>query len=88
LTNATAGKPKGKLTWTAAMLDSFQAAKEALAAAVPLHFPDPDAHLSLAVDASGTHMGGRLAATAGQQLAAVVIFFEKTICNGATLFSF
>jgi transposase InsO family protein len=65
LTNATAGKPKGKLVWTQEMLDSFQAAKAALAAAVPLHFPDPAANLSLAVDASGSHVGAVLQQQSG-----------------------
>jgi cleavage and polyadenylation specificity factor subunit 1 len=77
LTNTTAGKPKGKLTWTAAMLDSFQAAKEALAAAVPLHFPDPDAHLSLAVDASGTHVGAALQQQQGNSWQPLSFFSRK-----------
>jgi RNase H-like domain found in reverse transcriptase/Reverse transcriptase (RNA-dependent DNA polymerase)/Integrase zinc binding domain/Integrase core domain len=60
LTNATAGKPKGKLSWTPAMVTAFDEAKAALAAAVPLHFPDPDAELSMAVDASDSHVGAVL----------------------------
>jgi transposase InsO family protein len=59
LTDATAGKPK-QLLWTPAMTTAFQAAKAALAAAVPLHFPDPNAELSLAVDASDSHVGAVL----------------------------
>jgi hypothetical protein len=36
----------------------FRAAKAALAAAVPLAHPAPNAVLSLATDASDTHVGG------------------------------
>jgi transposase InsO family protein len=60
LTNATAGKPKGPLVWTPAMVTAFEAAKHALTAAVPLHFPDPEAELSMAVDASDSHVGAVL----------------------------
>jgi RNase H-like domain found in reverse transcriptase/Integrase zinc binding domain/Integrase core domain len=56
LTDATAGKPKGRLLWTLAMTASFLAAKKALAAAVPLHFLDSEAELSMAVDASDSHV--------------------------------
>jgi transposase InsO family protein len=60
LTDATAGKPKGKLQWSPAMTAAFEAAKQALVAAVPLHFPDPEAELSMAVDASDSHVGAVL----------------------------
>jgi Reverse transcriptase (RNA-dependent DNA polymerase)/RNase H-like domain found in reverse transcriptase len=60
LTNATASKPKGLLVWTPAMITAFEAAEHALTAAVPLHFPDPEAELSMAVDASDSHVGAVL----------------------------
>ncbi len=46
------------LQWTAAAQEAFQNAKRLLAAAVPLQHPAPNAELSLATDASDTHIGG------------------------------
>jgi hypothetical protein len=43
---------------TASAQESFQTAKHLLAAAVPLQHPAPIAELSLATDASDTHIGG------------------------------
>ena len=60
LTSATVGAPKGPLDWSPAMEASFQACKDALLQAVPLHHPAPNAELSLAVDASDTHVGAAL----------------------------
>jgi transposase InsO family protein len=85
LTNATAGKPKN-LSWTAEMLQSFEAAKAALAAAVPLHFPDPAADISLAVDASDSHVGAVL-----QQLTAgawrPLSFFSRKLSAAESRYS-
>jgi hypothetical protein len=61
LTNALKGDSK-TLEWPLAA--AFQAAKGALAAAVPLEHPAPNAVLSLATEASDTHVAGVL-----QQLA-------------------
>jgi hypothetical protein len=44
------------LKWTAAAQDSFQKIKQLLSAAVPLQHPSPQAELSLATDASDTHI--------------------------------
>jgi hypothetical protein len=46
------------LQWTATAQEAFQKAKRLLAAAMPLQHPAPDAELSLATDASDTHIGG------------------------------
>jgi hypothetical protein len=46
------------LQWTATAQEAFQKAKCLLAAAVPLQHPAPNAELSLATDASDTHIGG------------------------------
>ncbi len=46
------------MQWTATAQEAFQKAKRLLAAAVPLQHPAPDAELSLATDASDTHIGG------------------------------
>jgi hypothetical protein len=59
LTDALKGAPK-TLEWPPAPATAFGAAKAALAAAVPLAHPAPNAVLSLATDASDTHVGGVL----------------------------
>jgi hypothetical protein len=46
--------------WTSPMDSSFQTAKSLLASAVPLHHPNPSAILSLATDASDSHVGAVL----------------------------
>ena len=59
LTGALKGNPK-VLEWSAAMQESFTAIKAALVDTVPLAHPLPHAELSLATDASDTHIGGVL----------------------------
>ncbi len=46
------------LEWTVSTQEAFQKAKHLLAAAVPLQHPTPNVELSLATDASDTHIGG------------------------------
>jgi hypothetical protein len=58
LTSATKGQ--GRLTWTPEMTLSFQIAKSSFVFAVPLKHPDPSAPLSLATDASDSHVGAVL----------------------------
>ncbi len=83
LTDALRGAPK-TLEWppTAA----FGAAKAALAAAVPLAHPAPNAVLSLETDASDTHVGGMLQQLNGgswQPLA----FYSKQLSGADTRYS-
>ena len=59
LTEATKGKSK-KLNWTAECQAAFQDAKSALASAVMLHHPDPQAATKLSVDASDSAIGAEL----------------------------
>ncbi len=59
LTDLLKGSPK-VLLWSPAADAAFVAAKAALVAAVPLCHPTPHAVLSLAVDASDSHVGGVL----------------------------
>jgi hypothetical protein len=59
LTDALVGSPK-VLVWTPPMVSAFVASKTALAAAVPLAHPDSKAAVSLATDASATHVGAVL----------------------------
>jgi hypothetical protein len=58
LTDATS--TKGRLSWTPEMTLSFQTAKSSFSSAIPLHFPNPSAPISLATDASNTHVGAVL----------------------------
>jgi RNase H-like domain found in reverse transcriptase len=62
LTDALKGGKKvpTKLEWTADMSTAFQLSKQALADACPLDHPSVTAELSLATDASSTHVGGVL----------------------------
>jgi hypothetical protein len=83
LTDALRGDPK-TLEWppTAA----FQAAKNALEAAEPLVHPVTNTVLSLATDASDTHVGGVLQQLAGgnwQPLA----FYSKKLSGAGTRYS-
>jgi hypothetical protein len=56
LTDLLKGVAK-KLEWTAPAQEAFQSAKRLPAAVVPLQHPAPNAELSLATDASDTHVG-------------------------------
>jgi hypothetical protein len=58
LTDACKGS--GSIQWTEHMQAAFQSAKSVLASAVPLQHPKPSATLSLATDASDTHVGAVL----------------------------
>jgi RNase H-like domain found in reverse transcriptase/Reverse transcriptase (RNA-dependent DNA polymerase)/Integrase zinc binding domain/Integrase core domain len=60
LTEALRGGQHAAISWTAEMAAAFQASKEALMAATELAHPQPGAEISLAVDASGTHVGAVL----------------------------
>jgi cleavage and polyadenylation specificity factor subunit 1 len=69
---------KGAIKWTPEMHAAFLSAKQALASATPLFHPDPSAKLSLATDASDSHVGAVLQqrqASAWQPLA----FFSKKL---------
>jgi len=76
LTDLTSGK--GAIKWTPTMQAAFLSAKQALASATPLFHPDPSAKLSLATDASDSHVGAVLQqrhASGWQPLA----FFSKKL---------
>jgi cleavage and polyadenylation specificity factor subunit 1 len=60
LTDKLAGGQPAKLEWTDQMNSAFEKAKQLLCAATCLAHPDPAAELSLAVDASNTHVGAVL----------------------------
>jgi hypothetical protein len=60
LTDALRGPNKSRLSWTPDMENAFLRAKQAVCTATMLAHPDPAAPLSLAVDASDSHVGGVL----------------------------
>jgi cleavage and polyadenylation specificity factor subunit 1 len=60
LMEATRGGQKADLVWDDSMRAAFDASKRALCAATELAHPLPGAQLSLAVDASSTHVGAVL----------------------------
>jgi hypothetical protein len=76
LTAALSGNPKA-LPWTPNMETAFAAAKKALVAAVPLSHPLPGAVLSLAADASDTHVGAVLQQQVGQHWQPLGFFSKK-----------
>jgi hypothetical protein len=66
------------LEWAAMAQEAFQNAKRLLAAAVPLH-PAPQAELSLATDASDTHIGSIMQQNLGPL--ATTWFFSKKLTD-------
>jgi hypothetical protein len=76
LTDALKGDPK-RLEWPPATGATFQAAKDALAAAVPLAHPAPNAVLSLATNASDTHV------PVPEQVFYYIYYFSRILVNGA-----
>jgi cleavage and polyadenylation specificity factor subunit 1 len=86
LTDLLRGSPK-LLSWSPAADSAFAAAKAALIAAVPLSHPAPNATLSLAVDASDSHVGGvlqQLEARAWRPLAFFSHKLTPTQCKYST----
>jgi hypothetical protein len=76
LTAALSGNPK-TLPWTPNMETAFAAAKKALVAAVPLSHPLLGVVLSLAADASDTHVGAVLQQQVGQHWQPLGFFCKK-----------
>jgi hypothetical protein len=76
LTEALKGGHKKQLTWGPQEDAAFQAAKQALCSAASLVHPDPQAAISLAVDASDKHVGAVLQQWQGRAWAPLA-FFSK-----------
>jgi hypothetical protein len=76
LTDLLRGASK-KLLWSSAADAAFTNAKTALVAAAPLSHPAPGAVLSLAVDASDTHVGGVLQQLQGRSWQPLAFFSKK-----------
>jgi RNase H-like domain found in reverse transcriptase len=65
------------ITWSAAMLSAFGEAKRLLARATCLAHPDEQAQLSVAVDASDSHIGAVLLQSSGRGLQPLAFFSRK-----------
>jgi hypothetical protein len=76
LTDLLRGAPK-LLAWPPEAAAAFKKSKEALIAAVPLSHPSPNAVLSLAVDASDSHVGGVLQQLSGKGWQPLAFFSKK-----------
>jgi hypothetical protein len=76
LTDLLKGGPR-TLQWTGTAQESFQKVKRLLAAAVPLQHPSPTAELSLATDASNTHIGGVMQQKSGNHWQPLGFFSRK-----------
>jgi hypothetical protein len=83
LTDALRGAPK-TLKWPPAA--AFGAAKAALAAVVPLAHPASNAVLSLATDASHTHVGGVVQQLNGGNWQ-LLAFYSKKLLGAGTRYS-
>jgi hypothetical protein len=79
------GSPK-VLIWSPAADAAFIAAKAALVAAVPLCHPAPNAVLSLAVDASDSHVGGVLQQKVGNGWKPLA-FYSKKLASAEVKYS-
>jgi hypothetical protein len=85
LTGSLKGAPK-TLEWPPAAAAAFGSAKAALAAAVPLAHPAPNAVLSLATDASDTTVGGVLQQLNGRTWQPLA-FYSKKLSGAGTRYS-
>jgi hypothetical protein len=85
LTDLLKGSPK-VLLWSPAADAAFVATKVALVAAVPLCHPAPQAVLSLAVDASDSHLGGVLQQKCGRGWQPLA-FYSKMLSSAETRYS-
>jgi len=77
LTDSLKGGQKGTLEWTEEMQRAFEDSKQAIYNAVELGHPDPQAEISLAVDASETHVGAVLQQSARGQTRPLAFFSAK-----------
>ncbi len=77
LTDALRSSGNSRLSWTTGMEAAFLKAKQAVCRAASLAHPDPAAPLSLAVDASDSHVGGVLQQLTANGLQPLSFFSAK-----------
>jgi hypothetical protein len=71
------GGKKSKLLWSAEMISAFQQIKQQLCTAATLVHPDPAACISLAVDASDSHVGAVLQQLEKQEWRPLAFYSKK-----------
>jgi hypothetical protein len=74
------------LEWTVSAQEAFQNEKRLLVAAVPLQHPAPNAELSLATDASDTHIAGVMQQKSGDHWRPLG-FFSRKLTDTASRYS-
>ncbi len=74
------------MEWTNKAQETFQKAKRLLAAAVPLQHPSPNAELSLATDASDTHIGSVMQQKSGDHWR-LLGFFSRQLTDTESRYS-
>jgi hypothetical protein len=84
LTDLLRGNPK-QLLWSAEAAAAFTAAKAALVSVVPLSHPAPGAPISLAVDASDSHVGGGVATVPAKRMVTTSFLFQKAIADSGEI---
>jgi hypothetical protein len=87
-TDLLRGRGAKTLQWTAPAQEAFKQAKRFLAAVVPLQHPAPNAELSLATDASHTHIGGVMQQKSKDHWQPLGFFSPQTDRHRITLFNF
>ena len=87
LTDVLKGGVKGLITWTKEMDSAFQQGKKAIADAVELAHPSATADLSLAVDASETHIGAVLQQHYSNNISRPLAFFSVKLDNAQRKYS-
>ncbi len=76
------------LEWTISAQEAFQNAKRLLAAVVPLQHPSPNAELSLATDASNTHIRGVMQQKPGDHWRPLGFFSRKLTDTESRYYTF
>ena len=79
LTDALRGGSRSPLIWTPECAAAFAAAKTSLSVDSLLHHPDPAAEISVAVDASGSHVGAVFQQRCGSSAWQPLSFFSRKL---------
>ena len=87
LTDATRGPARAELVWTADCATAFAAAKSCLSTTMKLYHPDPAAALSVAVDASSSHVGAVLQQASGPARYRPLAFFSRKLSSAQSVYS-
>ena len=87
LTDALRGPARAELVWTPDCDSAFSAAKSCLTTKMQLAHPNPAAALSVAVDASSSHVGAALQQSAGPGRFLPLAFFSRKLSTAQCKYS-